>query len=65
MASMVNGIFASPLANADFALAPEDGLLSRMYNGINGLNVFATFLLIIVAYDQCERKNVLSFVVGA
>lgn len=54
MASVINGSFASPLANADFPSASDGGLLSRVYNGVSGLSVFVTFLLILVAYDQCE-----------
>lgn len=54
MASVVNGSFSSPLANADFPTVSDGGLLSRVYNGMTGLSVFVTFLLILVAYDQCE-----------
>lgn len=54
MASVLNGSFASPLANADFPAVSDDGLLSRVYNGISGLSMFMTFLLMLVAYDQCE-----------
>ncbi len=55
MASLVNASFASPLANADLPIASSDnGILSRAYNGISGLSVFVTFLLVLVAYDQCE-----------
>ncbi|KAK4697285.1 sterol 22-desaturase, partial [Lecanoromycetidae sp. Uapishka_2] len=52
MASVLNGSFASPLANADFSAISDDGLLSRMYNGMSGLSVFVTFFLTLVAYDQ-------------
>lgn len=56
MAVAVNGSFASPIANADYtSFSPADGgLLSRVYNGMNGLSVTVTVLLILVAYDQCE-----------
>ena len=57
MAAMVNGSFASPAANADYATAisaADEGLLSRIYNGTSGLSVAATMLLILVAYDQCK-----------
>ncbi len=54
MASVVNGSFASPLANADYTSVSDGGLLSRAYNGVSGLSVFVTFLLVLVAYDQCE-----------
>ena len=54
MASVVNGSFASPLANADFPVASDGGLLSRALNGSSGLSLFITFLLMLVAYDQCE-----------
>ena len=56
MAAVVNATFASPIANADYtAFSPADGgLLSRVYNGISGLSVTITLLLILIAYDQCE-----------
>lgn len=54
MASVINGSFASPLANAHFTSVSEGGLLSKVYNGVSGLSVFVTFLMILVAYDQCE-----------
>ena len=56
MAAIVNATFASPIANADYtAFSPADGgILSRVYNGISGLSVTVTLLLILVAYDQCE-----------
>ena len=54
MASLMNGSFASPLANADFPDVADDGLLSRVYNGMSGLSMFVTFMLMLVAYDQCE-----------
>lgn len=60
MASSVNGSFASPLANADFPSVSDGGLLSSVYNGVSGLSVFVTFLLILVAYDQCELVMPLS-----
>lgn len=55
MASMVNGSFASPLANADYPTVAESGILSQVYNSINALSVFVTFLLGLVVYDQCEN----------
>lgn len=54
MASVLNGSFASPLANADISAVSDDGLLSRVYNGMSSLSMFVTFLLMLVAYDQCE-----------
>ena len=54
MASVINGSFASPLANADFPAATDGGLLSKMFEGLNGLSVFVTFVLALVLYDQCE-----------
>lgn len=56
MAAVVNGSFASPIANLHHtALSPADGgLLSRVYNGMSGLSVTITVLLMLVAYDQCE-----------
>lgn len=54
MAAVVNGSFASPIANLHpTALSPADGgLLSRVYNGMSGLSVTITVLLMLVAYDQ-------------
>ena len=56
MAALANGSFPPSFANADYAaLMPADGgLLSRAYNGMSGLSVTITLLLILVAYDQCE-----------
>lgn len=54
MASVVNGSFASPLANADYMSVSDGGLLSRVYNGVSGLSVLVTIFLMLVAYDQCE-----------
>ena len=56
MASLVNGSFASPLADANLSLriATEGGWLAKVYNGMSGLNVLISFLLVLVAYDQCE-----------
>ena len=56
MASLVNGSFASPLADANLNLkiVTEGGWLAKVYNGMSGLNVLISFLLVLVAYDQCE-----------
>ena len=54
MASLVNGSFASPLADANMRMVTEGGWLAKVYNGMNGLNVLISFLLVLVAYDQCE-----------
>lgn len=57
MAAVSNATFASPLANADYTAAPNaaaGGLLFRLYDGMNGFNVFASLLLVLIAYDQCE-----------
>lgn len=50
----MNGSFPSPLANADYVSASDGGLLSRAFNSISGLSAFLTFLMILIAYDQCE-----------
>ncbi|KAL6719855.1 RNA polymerase C-22 sterol desaturase [Lecanora helva] len=52
MASVVNGSFASPLAHADLPIVPNNSLLSRVLSSINGLSVFVTLFLLLVAYDQ-------------
>ena len=56
MAATVNGSFASPRAMADHAAisSTDSGLLSAVYNGIGGLSITITVLLILIAYDQCE-----------
>ena len=54
MASLVNGSFASPLADANLRIVTEGGWLAKAYNGMSGLNVLISFLLVLVAYDQCE-----------
>ena len=56
MAAVVNSSFASPSVNADYIpLNPADGgLLSKAYNGMSGISVAITLLLILVAYDQCK-----------
>jgi hypothetical protein len=61
MASMVNASFASPLADATYPALSDGGLLSRAYNGVNGLSVFVTFVIMLVAYDQCELCPVNGF----
>jgi hypothetical protein len=57
MAAVLNGSFTSPLANADLRL-PRDsnssGLLSKVYNDVNGWNIALVFVLALVAYDQCQ-----------
>ena len=57
MASLVNGSFASPLADANMRMVTEGGWLAKMYNGMSGLNVLISFLLVLVAYDQCELHD--------
>lgn len=52
MASLVNGSFASPLADANMRIVTEGGWLAKVYNGMSGLNVLISFLLVLVAYDQ-------------
>ena len=62
MAAVVNSTFASPIANADYLpfTPTEGGFLSRVYNGMSGLSITITLLLILVAYDQCESAIYLS-----
>lgn len=56
MVDVVNGSFASPAASLDYpTLAPVNGgVLSSIYNGMNGPSVVATLLLLLIAYDQCK-----------
>lgn len=52
-----NASFTSPAANADYSAslsAVTGGLLSRVYDGMSGFNLFVSLLLILIAYDQCE-----------
>lgn len=62
MAALVNGSFASPIANADYtSFSPADGgFLSRAYNGVSGLGVTITLLFSLVVYDQCELDGTVS-----
>ena len=57
MASLVNGSFASPLADANMRIVMEGGWLAKVYNGMSGLNVLISFLLVLVAYDQCKLHD--------
>ena len=60
MAAVLNGSFASPAANADYVvpIAPaSSGLLSYLYNGMNGWSMVLTFLLMLVVYDQGELET--------
>lgn len=56
-AAVNNASFTSPVANADYSdslTAATGGLLSRLYDGMSGFNLFLSLLLILIAYDQCE-----------
>ena len=60
----INGGFASPLADAEYAvpLSPDTGgFLSWVYQEFSGFNIIAIGLLTIVLYDQCGLKNLLTF----
>lgn len=53
----LNGGFASPLADADYAVPLNDnaaGFLSWIFNGLTGFNLIAFGLLTVILYDQCE-----------
>ncbi|MDI1485436.1 MAG: RNA polymerase C-22 sterol desaturase [Ramalina farinacea] len=54
MADVVNGSFASPLADASYAqhVSADSGILSRLYSGMNGFSVALSVFLVLVAYDQ-------------
>ena len=57
MAAVVNGSYASPLANAHYpsnSAIPSNGLFFQIYNGVNGFSLIISGLLMLVAYDQCE-----------
>ncbi len=49
--------FASPLAHADLKIqvAQASGVLGRLLGQLNAWSVLLTVLLLLVAYDQCER----------
>ena len=57
--AMMDGSFASPAANADYAktFPTDSSLLSRMYGGLNIWTVVLTTLLMLVVYDQCKLKT--------
>ncbi|KAL8791937.1 MAG: hypothetical protein Q9195_005513 [Heterodermia aff. obscurata] len=57
MAAVVNGSFASPLANAHYpstSAFPSNGLFFQLYNGMNAVSLIMSALLMLVAYDQCS-----------
>ena len=57
MATVVNGSFASPAADAKYLPGGHgsgDGLLSQLLSGVSGWSVALAVLLTLVAYDQCE-----------
>lgn len=62
MSVPVNGGFASPLADADYAapLSPSTspGFVSWAYDGLSGFNLIAIGLLTVVLYDQCGLGNI-------
>ena len=60
MAYPVNSTHASPLADASFGgpdIPPEAGIISALYNGVNGLSLTVFVLLTLVAYDQCGEPQ--------
>lgn len=66
MAAAMNGSFSSPIADAAYKAVTNTnngGLLSRMYNGVNGLSFAITVFLILVAYDQCECQPIIRLLV--
>ena len=63
MSLPVNGGFASPLADADYAVPlssspSHGGFVSWAYDGLNGFNLIAIGLLTVVLYDQCGLGNI-------
>lgn len=60
MASIPNGSFASPLAHAQYQIAPPStpaGLVARVYNGTSAFSLLVTAFLLLVAYDQCNGNS--------
>lgn len=60
MASMPNGSFASPLAHAQYPIAPVStpaGLVTRVYNGTSAFSLLVTVFLLLVTYDQCNGNS--------
>jgi len=60
MASIANGSFASPLAHAQYPMAPTStagGLLARVYDGTSAFSLLVTVFLLLVAYDQCKNNS--------
>ena len=61
MAAVVNGSYALPAADAEYVLdlaQGHSGLLSYVYNGMNGWSMVLASLLMSVVYDQSERETV-------
>ncbi|KAG8526478.1 uncharacterized protein KY384_008678 [Bacidia gigantensis] len=54
MATQVNGSFASPLADASVPQSTSalPGVLSNIYNAMNGWSVTLSIFLVLIAYDQ-------------
>lgn len=54
MATIFGGSFASPAANADFVPPfSGDNIVTQIYDRTNWWNLSLTFLLVLIAYDQC------------
>ena len=49
--------FTSPLADASYAVHGPvgEGIVSRLYNGLNGTSLVLSIVLGLIAYDQCEQ----------
>ena len=54
MAAVMNGTFASPTADAKYAVftSPDEGLLARLYGEVSAWSVVLTLFLMLVVYDQ-------------
>ena len=60
MASVMEGSFASPLADAEsFTVDPSrTGIFNRLLEGLTGWNMTLAVLLLLVTYDQCESRSI-------
>ena len=54
MAAIMNGTFASPTADAKYAVftTQDEGFLARLYGGVGAWSVVLTLFLMLVVYDQ-------------
>lgn len=66
MATLMNGSFASPAADAQYGSPSplSDGILAALYQNVNGWTAALTFFLMLVAYDQGESQCIHQFLLA-